>query len=248
MTRRLILLATVFLFFSMPALAQRVGAADALDRAPSRFAKLDAITIHYKSLGEGETALVFVHGWACDLTFWRFQVPAFEGDTHGAARPAGTRSERQAHENRLQPRPLTRRHAVLQQAGVKTRCSSDRALACRSSASSPSVFRERPARWLSPTGPYARWCPSVTMPSPGRNAPPFDAGFNEWSVDRAGVQAADDRHGSRLVRRPDLAGGSRDRVVQTPADATVCVRSDDCRLSSSRRSSGRRTRSRFHCW
>jgi pimeloyl-ACP methyl ester carboxylesterase len=50
-----------------------------LDKAPSRFAKHDDIRVHYKSLGQGETALVFVHGWTCDLTFWRAQVPALDG-------------------------------------------------------------------------------------------------------------------------------------------------------------------------
>jgi pimeloyl-ACP methyl ester carboxylesterase len=54
-------------------------AENALDKSPSRFAKLDDIRVHYKSLGNGETALVFVHGWTCDLTFWREQLPAFDG-------------------------------------------------------------------------------------------------------------------------------------------------------------------------
>ncbi len=37
--------------------------------------------MHYKSLGDpaAKTAVVFVHGWSCDLTSWRAQVPAFEG-------------------------------------------------------------------------------------------------------------------------------------------------------------------------
>jgi pimeloyl-ACP methyl ester carboxylesterase len=52
-----------------------------VDQAPSQFAALDRIRVHYKSLGHGETALVFVHGWTCDLTFWRSQVPAFAGHT-----------------------------------------------------------------------------------------------------------------------------------------------------------------------
>src|SRR5947207_1473206 len=47
--------------------------------APSHFTKQDGINIHYKSLGEGKTAMVFIHGWTCDMTFWRYQVPAFEG-------------------------------------------------------------------------------------------------------------------------------------------------------------------------
>jgi pimeloyl-ACP methyl ester carboxylesterase len=50
-----------------------------LDKAPSHFAKLDDINIHYKTLGAGDTALVFIHGWTCDLTFWREQVSAFDG-------------------------------------------------------------------------------------------------------------------------------------------------------------------------
>jgi pimeloyl-ACP methyl ester carboxylesterase len=53
--------------------------ADTLTRAPSRYAVLDGLRIHYKDIGTGETALVFVHGWTCDLTFWRLQVPAYQG-------------------------------------------------------------------------------------------------------------------------------------------------------------------------
>jgi pimeloyl-ACP methyl ester carboxylesterase len=57
------------------------GSADPLDAAPSRFATLDGAKVHYKSLGNpaAKTAVVFVHGWSCDLTSWRAQVPAFEG-------------------------------------------------------------------------------------------------------------------------------------------------------------------------
>jgi pimeloyl-ACP methyl ester carboxylesterase len=50
-----------------------------LDKVPSRFTKLDEIRVHYKSLGEGAKALVFVHGWTCDMNVWRYQVPAFDG-------------------------------------------------------------------------------------------------------------------------------------------------------------------------
>jgi pimeloyl-ACP methyl ester carboxylesterase len=50
-----------------------------LDQAPSRYATCDGHKIHYKSLGQGETALVLVHGWTADLTSWRYQVPAFAG-------------------------------------------------------------------------------------------------------------------------------------------------------------------------
>lgn len=43
----------------------------------SRFALLDGAKVHYESRGEGEEALVFVHGWMCNGSFWRAQLPAF---------------------------------------------------------------------------------------------------------------------------------------------------------------------------
>lgn len=53
--------------------------ADPMAKAPSKFAKLGDLRIHYKNLGEGKTAVVFIHGWSCDLNFWRDQVPALLG-------------------------------------------------------------------------------------------------------------------------------------------------------------------------
>ncbi len=67
------------LFLLLVAVYRPDLAAGPLDEAPSRFASLDGTRIHYKSLGSGRTALVFVHGWTCDMTFWREQVPAFDG-------------------------------------------------------------------------------------------------------------------------------------------------------------------------
>ena len=43
------------------------------------FAKFEGMRVHYRSQGKGDEALVFVHGWTCDLNFWRMQAPAFEG-------------------------------------------------------------------------------------------------------------------------------------------------------------------------
>jgi pimeloyl-ACP methyl ester carboxylesterase len=58
-------------------LAQRNSA-----RMPrSQYALLDGKRVHYRSSGRGSEALVFVHGWACDLTFWGQQVPDFESKT-----------------------------------------------------------------------------------------------------------------------------------------------------------------------
>src|SRR5215469_17342824 len=45
---------------------------------PSRFAPFEDIQVHYESYGSGPTALVFIHGWTCDLTFWRAQAPVYE--------------------------------------------------------------------------------------------------------------------------------------------------------------------------
>jgi pimeloyl-ACP methyl ester carboxylesterase len=41
----------------------------------SKYAKLDATRIHYKSAGKGKDALVLVHGWGCNLNHWRDQIP-----------------------------------------------------------------------------------------------------------------------------------------------------------------------------
>jgi pimeloyl-ACP methyl ester carboxylesterase len=41
-------------------------------------ATLDGIQVHYEDHGpRGERALVLVHGWSCNATFWRAQVPDF---------------------------------------------------------------------------------------------------------------------------------------------------------------------------
>src|SRR5438105_6101714 len=44
----------------------------------SRFATLDGNRIHYVSFGQGPEALVFIHGWTCDATFWKAQAPVYE--------------------------------------------------------------------------------------------------------------------------------------------------------------------------
>ncbi len=36
--------------------------------------------VAYESHGTGSTALVFVHGWSCDKSYWKHQVPVFEDD------------------------------------------------------------------------------------------------------------------------------------------------------------------------
>jgi pimeloyl-ACP methyl ester carboxylesterase len=49
-----------------------------LEEAPSRYARVDNIRVHYKLAGSGAaTPIVFVHGWTCDMTSWTKQVPIF---------------------------------------------------------------------------------------------------------------------------------------------------------------------------
>ena len=43
----------------------------------SRFASFGTNKIHYLTVGKGRSSIVFVHGWSCNGTFWREQVPAF---------------------------------------------------------------------------------------------------------------------------------------------------------------------------
>ena len=44
--------------------------------AQSHFISVGANRIHYVTVGHGNHAIVFVLGWACNLGFWREQVPA----------------------------------------------------------------------------------------------------------------------------------------------------------------------------
>jgi pimeloyl-ACP methyl ester carboxylesterase len=41
-------------------------------------ANYDGAKVHYESYGTGKEAVVFIHGWTCDLTFWRGQAPVYE--------------------------------------------------------------------------------------------------------------------------------------------------------------------------
>lgn len=70
-------IALVAVVSALPARAE--APANLLDQARSSFARLDQIRVHYKSLGTGRTALVFVHGWTADMTSWRYQVTAVAG-------------------------------------------------------------------------------------------------------------------------------------------------------------------------
>lgn len=56
-----------------PASAQKVSTS----AVKSHYATLDGTRIHYQSYGKGREALVLIHGWTCNLDYWRDQVPDF---------------------------------------------------------------------------------------------------------------------------------------------------------------------------
>ncbi|HKS41784.1 MAG TPA: alpha/beta hydrolase [Blastocatellia bacterium] len=52
-----------------------------LSEAQSHYTTLDGSRVHYKSLGRGDHTLIFIHGWTCNMDFWRSQVPGFTDKT-----------------------------------------------------------------------------------------------------------------------------------------------------------------------
>ncbi len=45
--------------------------------SPASIVSADGVPIRYEVHGSGEPALVFVHGWSCDRSYWDAQVPYF---------------------------------------------------------------------------------------------------------------------------------------------------------------------------
>lgn len=43
----------------------------------SHYISLDKTRIYYQSYGKGREALVLIHGWSCNLEYWRDQIPDF---------------------------------------------------------------------------------------------------------------------------------------------------------------------------
>jgi pimeloyl-ACP methyl ester carboxylesterase len=48
----------------------------------ARSTQLDGANVHYTEYGAGENALLFVHGWSCDETFWAAQAPVLGAKFH----------------------------------------------------------------------------------------------------------------------------------------------------------------------
>jgi pimeloyl-ACP methyl ester carboxylesterase len=100
-----------------------VGAAFAQQtpQPQSRFAQLDGRRVHYQNYGKGNEALVFVHGWTCNATFWKANLPAFAGVTRVIAVDLPGHGESDKPENVVYSMELFARalDAVLQDAKVE---------------------------------------------------------------------------------------------------------------------------------
>ena len=60
----------------MRTLTATIALALLLTTAPAvHAASVDGATIHWTSVGSGAQAVIFVHGWTCDESSWREQVP-----------------------------------------------------------------------------------------------------------------------------------------------------------------------------
>ncbi len=67
-----------FLVSAQSALSQTQVSSRKSAQLQSRFAKLNEMRVHYQNIGQGSKALIFVHGWTCDLNSWQLQIPFFK--------------------------------------------------------------------------------------------------------------------------------------------------------------------------
>lgn len=67
-----------------PAIWAKVMLADESEQEPrmtvQRVSSADGVPIAYEVHGDGRPALVFVHGWSCDRTYWSGQIEPFSRD------------------------------------------------------------------------------------------------------------------------------------------------------------------------
>lgn len=64
---------TLLILVALTATAAVASAEGDLHKARSA----DGTEIAYQVWGEGEPALIFIHGWSCDRSYWRKQIPPF---------------------------------------------------------------------------------------------------------------------------------------------------------------------------
>jgi len=84
------------------------------------FAELDGARIHYLNQGQGPDAVVFVHGWSCDASFWAAQMTAVSKTRRVVALDLIGFGESDAPEREYTQELLARSlGAVLDAAGIK---------------------------------------------------------------------------------------------------------------------------------
>ncbi len=73
-TRNIFLLLAAICVLTFSVAAQKVIV------AKDRFADYGGVKVHYQDQGKGKNALIFVHGWTCNMNFWKGQFTAFPGN------------------------------------------------------------------------------------------------------------------------------------------------------------------------
>ncbi len=63
----ILLMSSVSISTNAQAIVKEVGPSDA---TPGLFVNVDGSRVHYRNYGGGDEAIVFVHGWTCDMSFW----------------------------------------------------------------------------------------------------------------------------------------------------------------------------------
>src|ERR1700733_6270058 len=69
----------ISLLFCLFALSSHAAFSQKIVEAKDKYAKYGDIKVHYQDEGKGKDAVVFVHGWTCDLNFWKGQFTAMPG-------------------------------------------------------------------------------------------------------------------------------------------------------------------------
>lgn len=64
-------------FFILICLFSYIGFAQVQTNWPQTTTSEDGTTISFEVYGEGDVALVFIHGWSCDSRYWKNQVSMF---------------------------------------------------------------------------------------------------------------------------------------------------------------------------
>lgn len=72
LSRLFLIVCTFFLALATP--SQLVRARSSADGA-SQYVSFNGSRVHYKSYGKGRNALVLIHGWTCNIDYWRDQIP-----------------------------------------------------------------------------------------------------------------------------------------------------------------------------